>query len=382
MLNPPDRIKLKAALISTLITLFLALLKFIGAVTTSSQALLADALHSFTDSLSSMFVAFGIFLSTRKSKRFPYGLYKVENLVSLVVSLLVMGAGMEIAFHAVSHPSNVHNRNTGLLITALSITVSVLLGIYKIHISRRTNSPSLKADGYHSISDALSSVVVFLGILLYRFFPAAERIAGVIVAAILIFAGFDILKQSLLVLLDAQLNEEYISKIMNVLRNYRGIRIDFIRGRSSGSHYFIEIGVSMGERSLKRAHEITEEMERKIKEAIPQVEEVVIHYEPLKKDHVTYAIPLLNGRPTTHIGKSDAFLICEEHQNSLKRCRKVENPARRLQSGRGAAAVKKLIDEDVDVILLPEVAERGMIQIIKEFFEVRVDPEKIKKMVG
>ncbi len=381
MLNPLDRTKLKAASISTLVTLLLALLKFIGAVVTSSNALLADALHSLTDSISSMFVAFGILLSTRKSKKFPYGLYKIENLVSLVISLLVIVAGLEIAFHSIKNMHRVHNLGTGLIITGISIAISFVLGLYKIRISKVTNSPSLKADGYHSMSDALSSVVVFAGIFIYKFVPLAESIAGVIVAIILVLAGFEILKQSLLVLLDAQLSEEDIEKIIKILKDYRGVRIDFIRGRSSGSHYFIEIGISMSEKSLRRAHEITEEIEQKVKETIKGAEDVVIHYEPIKKDYTTYAIPIKDQSPTTHIGRCDLFLVCEEDKDLKMRCRTVENPAQRVKAGRGAVAVKKLIDEDVDILLLPKESSEGMIQIIKEFFDVRVEPEKIERFL-
>ena len=380
MLNPQDKTKLKTSFISTLVTLLLAIVKFTGALVTSSGALLADSLHSLTDSISSMFVTLGIFLSTRKSKRFPYGLYKVENLVSLIVSFLIIAAGIEIILRSLKSSQAVHNISTGLVITGLSILVSVLLGIYKIRVSKTTNSPSLRADGYHSISDALSSVVVFTGIFLYKFTPVAENIAGVIVAIILVLAGLEILKQSLLVLLDAQLSEEDISKIMRIIKNYRGVRIDFIRGRSSGSHYFIELGIAMGERSLKRAHEITEDIEQKVKDTLKGVEDVVIHYEPLKKDYITYAIPIKDKHPTTHIGRCDAFIICEEEKDNVPQCRTVENPARNVKSGRGAVAVKKLIDEDVDVLLLPEKNNEGMVQIIEEFFDVRIDPNKINQL--
>ena len=376
-----DRVKLKAGLISTFVTFVLAGIKFIGYIYTGSGALLADSLHSLTDSISSIFVSLGIFLSTRKSKRFPYGLYKVENLVSLVVAVLVIFAGAEIIVRSFKGSTHLVNEKLGLMITAISVLTSILLGLYKIKVSVKTNSPSLKADGYHSMSDALSSVVVFLGIFFYRVFPGAERIAGVIVAGILIYAGFEILRQSLLVLLDVQLKEEDMQKIIDILNEYRGLKINFIKGRSSGSHYFIDLGISLPERSLKRAHEITEEIERKIKEVIPGVEDVIIHYEPLKKDAVIYAIPLVKNKPTTHIGRCESFLIFESRKEK-KRCYVIENPGARVSSGRGALAVKTLLDEDVDILLLPSSSEEGMITIIKEFFKVEIDKKLIDEILS
>jgi len=380
-LQKSERIKLKAGLISTLITLLLAFLKFMGHLYTGSDALLADSLHSFTDSLSSVFVSIGIFLSTRKSKKFPYGLYKVENLVSLVVAVLVIFAGGEIIIRSFKGGAHLVNEKVGLLITAFSIAASLLLGLYKIRVSKKTNSPSLRADGYHSMSDALSSVVVFLGIFLYSIFPDAERVAGVIVAGILMYAGFEILKQSLLVLLDVQLREEDIQKIMEVLNRYKSIKINFIRGRSSGSHYFIDLGISMPERSLKRAHEITEDIERKIKNVLSGVEDVIIHYEPLRKEATIYAIPIVRERPTTHIGRCESFLIFE-YLRDKRRCYTVKNPGYMADSGRGALAVKTLLNEDVDVLLLPSPSEEGMVTIIKEFFKVEIDKSLIEKIIS
>lgn len=376
-----DRIKLKTSLISTLITLFLVGVKFLGYIYTGSSALLADALHSLTDSISSGFVTFGILLSTKKSKKFPYGLYKIENIVSVLVAVLVVFAGIEIIIRSLHGRTQLENEKIGLGIALVSVFISLFLGIYKISVSNKTNSPSLKADGYHSLSDALSSIAVFLGIFLYPTFSYAENIAGVIVAAILIYAGFEIFKHSLLVLLDAQLKEEDIQKIIRILNEYRGLKINFIRGRSSGSHYFIDISFSMPERSLKRAHRISGEIERKIKDAIPLVEDVIVHYEPFRKDSIVYAIPLLNNKPTLHIGKCENFLIIE-YLNGEKRCYLVENLARGKSSGRGALAVKTLLNEDVDIVLLPFSSEEGMISVIREFFEIKVDKELLDRMIS
>lgn len=380
-LKSRDRTKLKAGLVSTFATVFLSFIKFLGYLYTGSNALLADSLHSFTDSLSSVFVTVGIYLSTRKSKKFPYGLYKVENLVSLLVASFVIFAGIEITKSSIKGHNRIVNGKLGLYIELFSILISVLLGYYKIYVSFKTNSPSLKADGYHSISDALSSVVVFIGIALYPILPSAEKVSGIIVAFVLIYAGFEILKQSVLVLLDAQLKEEDIKKIINILESYRNIKIDFIRGRSSGSHYFLEIGISLYEHSLKKAHQITEDIERRIKEALPEVEDVVIHYEPLRKNRVVYAIPLLNHKPTIHIGRCEKFIIFEVYKNNKERCYTILNPGASLSSGRGAVAVKILLNEDVDVVLLPIEVREGMIEIMREFFKVEVDPEFIGEII-
>ncbi len=83
----------EVAVVSTLVSLGLSGLKFLVYGLTGSVAMLADAVHSFTDSFTSALVLLGIHISKRKSETFPYGLYKVENLVSMFVSFAIFYAG-------------------------------------------------------------------------------------------------------------------------------------------------------------------------------------------------------------------------------------------------------------------------------------------------
>jgi len=93
----------KTTLLSIILNTSLTLIKYILAVLSGSVGLMADAIHSLTDVISSASVLMGIKLSKRRSKTFPYGLYKVENLVSLAMSLLIFLAGYEIVRETFTH---------------------------------------------------------------------------------------------------------------------------------------------------------------------------------------------------------------------------------------------------------------------------------------
>lgn len=378
-----QKIKVNITALSIGITLMLGVLKILAYLYVSSNAILGDALHSFTDSISSALVLVGIIISAKRSEKFPYGLYKVENIVSVLLSFLIMGAGVEVAYRAFAEESRLRHIGVGLALIALTILTSLLLGLLKIKVAKRTDSPSIEADGYHSLSDALSSVVVFLGLALNGIFPYSDRIAGVIVGIILLYAGGEIFLQSLMVLLDASLPEDDINRIMKVLHKYKNLHVDWIRGRRSGSHYFVEVSIKIGEKTLKKAHEFVDRIEREIEAVLPDIEKVMIHYEPKSKRGKFIAIPLIAGKPTAHIGKSEGFLVVIKSPDLSEECIWVKNPGHALKHGRGTVALKTLIEEDVDVVLLPEEMETpGMKAILSEFFELRIDPEEIQNYLS
>ncbi len=375
-----QKVKINITALSIGVTLFLGILKLLAYLYVSSNAILGDALHSFTDSISSTLVLIGIIISAKKSEKFPYGLYKVENIVSVLLSFLIMGAGFEVAYRAFARESRLRHVGLGLALIALTILASLLLGFLKLKVARRTGSPSIEADGYHSLSDALSSVVVFLGLALNSVFPYSDRIAAVIVGMILLYAGGEIFIQSLMVLLDVSLPSEDINRIMEILHKYRDVQVDWIQGRRSGSHYFVEVSIKLREKTLKKAHEFVDRIEKEIEAVLPDIEKVVIHYEPFSKGGEFIAVPLKAGKPTAHIGKSDGFLLVIKSQKNGIECLWLENPGKNLKHGRGTAALKILIEEDVDIILLPENVETpGMNALLGEFFELRVNPEEISQ---
>lgn len=378
-----QKIKINITTLSIGITLLLGVLKVLAYLYVSSNAILGDAIHSFTDSISSALVLVGIIISAKRSEKFPYGLYKVENIVSVVLSFLIMGAGVEVAYRAFAEESRLKHIGLGLALIALTIFASLLLGLLKIKVAKRTGSPSIEADGYHSLSDALSSAVVFLGLALNGIFPYSDRIAGVIVGIILLYAGGEIFIQSLMVLLDASLPEDDINKIMTVLHKYKDIHVNWIRGRRSGSHYFVEVSLKLREKTLKKAHEFVDRIEMEIEAVLPDIEKVVIHYEPYSKKGKFIAIPIIAGKPTAHIGKSEGFLVIIKNQDISAECIWVENPGQSLKHGRGTAALKTLIEEDVDVVLLPEEMKTpGMRTLLNEFFELRIEPGEIQQYLS
>jgi len=154
----------RLALASVLINLVVAGLKYFFGVFSGSLALLADAVHSSADVVSSASIWAGIRLSRRKTKRFPYGLYKVENLVALVTSGIILLAGYEIVRSVLWAGERVKAARLPYAIGGVIAIAVILLAFsrYELRRARELNSPSLLADAQHLATDLFASCIILL----------------------------------------------------------------------------------------------------------------------------------------------------------------------------------------------------------------------------
>ena len=350
----------QVALISVVVTLGLTLLKFGFYLLTGSVALLADAVHSFTDTFTSILVFLGIKISKRKTASFPYGLYKVENMVSLFISFAIFYAGYEIVREAVAHPSGAINLPiVAAAAAAISTVVSYGLSVYKLKAGKKFNSPSLIADGHHSRSDALSSIVVLVGVL-----TGFDRIAALIIVFFVIKAGVRPFIDSLKVLLDASIDPETLLKVKDILKSDpRVVKVKSLKGRNSGSFKFIEAVIELKAHSFEEAHEVSEKLERAVKREIPNVDEILIHYEPVSRAHCRYAIPVVdeNGtRLSEHLSSAPFFVLVDVDGEQVKNRKVIANPYAKLERHKGPMVAKMLAKNDVDCVIVSSEPPGGV----------------------
>ncbi len=274
--------KKKISLYSIGVNLTLSLIKIAGGIISGSAALLADGVHSLSDLAASASVYAGIIISNKKSKSFPFGLYKVENLVALVSAFAIFFAGYEIAKDVFfGEASPIKDLRIALIVIGLTVLITYFYARYEKKMAEKLNSPSLKADAEHIKADFYTALVVLAGIL-FQYFGVVwgEKIAVLVVVFFIFHSGFDILKEAVKVLLDASVDHETIDKVKNILKDNPEIeKINYITGRNSGSYKFLQLDVDLKTDSLSEAHHIAHEIEQKIKKEMPFVEKVIVHYE-------------------------------------------------------------------------------------------------------
>lgn len=353
----------RVGLYSLGVNVALAGTKFVLAALSGSLALRADAIHSLVDVVASLVVIAGLLIAKRRSRAFPYGLYKVENLVAVVLSVLIFFAGYEIALEAITGPAvrlgYVVPTASGVVVV---IATAFLFSWYEGRVGRETGSPSLKADSRHFRSDVLASGVVLIAILGNALGLPLDRAGAGVIVIFIVWAGWGLLSDGMRVLLDASLDLESLDAIRKIISSNKGIaEIKSLRGRNSGRFKFVEAEVTMRTRELSKAHQISSELEQSIRETIPHVDRVLIHYEPEAKEEVKWAIPLqdLDGALAPDFGKARyfAFITIRSRTGEVTGKEVLANPYADLERQRGIRAAKFLVDQGIDGTVLRDNLE-------------------------
>lgn len=279
----------KASVFSIFGNLSLAIIKGIAGYFGNSYALIADAIESTTDVFSSILVLFGLKYSARPAdENHPYGHGKAEVIVTfLVVLFLIVSAGV-IAFESIKNIMTPHD-------TPKPYTLIVLGGIiifkelsyqYVIRKSKETNSSSLKADAWHHRSDAITSVMAFIGIsfalILGSGWEASDDVAALVASGIILFNAYRILRPALGEMMDEQLYHDEIENIKNITVKVPGVLgTDKANIRKSGMKYFVDLHVIVSHKlSVAEGHEIGHLVKDLIIAKMPEIADVLIHIEP------------------------------------------------------------------------------------------------------
>jgi len=274
--------KKKIAIFSIIVNLTLSLIKIIGGKLSGSAALTADGIHSLSDLLASVSVLTGIIISNKKSKEFPMGLYKVENLVALISAFAIFFAGYEIAKDVFfGEPMKIKNLPIALTAIVLTVIITYFYSRWEKKKAIELNSPSLLADAEHVKTDFFTALVVLVGVIgQYLGYPIIEKIAVAIVVYFIFHSGWEILVDAIKVLLDASVDKETLDEVRKILEKEDMIeKINEIKGRNAGSFKFIYLDIDVKTDSIKEAHDFVHKLEDKIKAKIPEVEKVITHYE-------------------------------------------------------------------------------------------------------
>jgi len=348
----------KIGLFSVGINSSLVLIKVILAYLSGSIGLLADAIHSLSDVISSATVLAGIKISKRKSTRFPYGLYKVENLVCLLSSLFIFFAGYEIVqtvlFKEESlKPEFLPYAMAGVLVT---MAITFFFSRYELREGERIGSPSLIADAQHIRTDMFSSAVILCGLVGGLFHWPLDKVAALVVVVLVFRAGFTIFLDAIRVLLDASLDFESMDKVKTAILSHPQVTsIHSLRGRNSGRFKFIEADIGLRVRELERAHHVSQQIEAEISKSVPNVDRVLIHYEPEKKETRVCAIPLQEDKMSLseHFGEAPYYYIVQmrERDRSIIEERILTNPFKDEEKGKGLKVSKWLLQQDVDTVI-------------------------------
>jgi len=278
--------------VGLIINVILTVLKFGAGIFGQSQALVADAIHSLSDTVSDLAIIVGSYYWTKPADAdHPYGHRRIETLITLFVGGMLLLAGLGIIRQAFMSIQSGHIERPGAVAawTALvSIIVKELLFRWTRSAGERINSPAVLANAWHHRSDAMSSIPALLAIIGSMVLPGwvfLDRIGAVLVSLFIMQAAYVILQPGLRELIDGSADPEICKKIKAIACNIDGVlQIHRLRVRLSGARLHVDLHLVVdGNLSVRAGHNIAGAVKNSIMGAGLDVEDVVIHVEPEEK---------------------------------------------------------------------------------------------------
>ena len=212
----------KQGIISIIANTLLFALKYWAGIVSGSIALIADAWHTLTDSISSIIVIIAIKLSSKKpDKEHPFGHGRWEQIASIFIGFLLAIIAYDFLRDSIVRFQLKEQANFGaiaIIVTIVSIIIKEGLAQYAFYVGKKTDNLSVKADGWHHRTDALSSIIVLVGILLKKYFWWIDSLLGILISLMIFYAVFGIVKEAISKLLGEKPSNELINKINIIVK--------------------------------------------------------------------------------------------------------------------------------------------------------------------
>ena len=271
--------------ISVIVNTLLFILKYWAGIVSSSIAIVADAWHTLSDSISSIVLLIGVKISEKPAdKEHPFGHGRAELIASVIIGFILAIIGFDFFINSLEKIKNKEKAAYGtiaIVATVLSIVIKELLAQYAFWTWRKTGLKSLKADGWHHRSDAISSVVVLAGIFLGRHYWWIDGVLGILVALLIFYAAYEILREGISPLIGETPDKELIDKIKRISNRVANNETDIhhVHIHTYGHHTEITFHIKLPKDYIfEKVHNISTEIEATIKEELGI--EATIHMEP------------------------------------------------------------------------------------------------------
>jgi len=305
MRSKNTRMIVTAGWVSVIVNLVLFALKYWAGIVSGSIAIVADAWHTLSDSVSSIIVIFGATLAGKPADdEHPFGHGRAEHIAAVIIGVLLAIIAFEFLLQSVdrlrSHTA-VHYGMVAKVVTVVSILAKEGLAQYAFGVGRKAQSSVLKADGWHHRSDAFSSVGTAIGIsgaiFLGEKWRVLDPIASIIVSFFIVKVAWDLANPSVKELLENSLPKKVEDEITAIIQGVSGVKACHnLRTRKIGNYFAIEVHVKVDkELSVEAAHMIATEVERQLRDKYGRQTHIGVHIEPYyERVHETVSAPLNN----------------------------------------------------------------------------------------
>ncbi|MBL7156573.1 MAG: cation diffusion facilitator family transporter [Candidatus Omnitrophica bacterium] len=373
----------KVAFIAAFFTLFLAIAKGTVGYLFNSKILLADAFHSAADLLAIFASGFGLWLAgKKKSARFPYGLYKAETLVSFLIGIFIIWAGIGMlkeGYYKLFHITQVEEFPAlPLVVSGISAIAAFFIARKEQAAGRESNSQSLIANARESFLDIITSMVVLAGIwLAFLRIPHIEGVIIVLISLLIFKLGIENVWMSLLALMDANLGPELQFAIEKKINEIYGVKgTSEVKIRQSGPFKMVECKIETSPTlPLYRAHELADKTEDLITKSYEDIESVFIHLEPAKRNVESVIIPVkdmngLDSKVHAHFGRAPYYIILRLTDKDAEIEDFYYNEFLNEKKHIGIKVIKAVIKYKLDMLFTAKIGELSFYMLKENFVDI------------
>lgn len=260
-------------------------LKYWAGIASGSVALIADAWHTLSDSLSSVILLLGIRISAKPADHdHPFGHGRAEWIAALIIGTLLAVIGFSFLSESItklrSHEGAYYG-TLAIVVTSLSIVVKEALAQYAFWIYRKTGAKSVKADGWHHRSDAISSLLILVGILFGTRYWWIDGAMGILLSFALFYAAYEIIMDSTNSIMGEKPGRQLVEKLKTLPLKVVDLDVELhhIHIHNYGDHTELTCHIKLPpDMSLSKAHDIATKIENAIGEETGI--SATIHMEP------------------------------------------------------------------------------------------------------
>ncbi len=287
----------RVTIIGSICNLLLLVFKFAAGFIGHSAAMIADAVHSLSDFITDLIVILFVGIANRpQDKGHDYGHGKYETLATALIGVALCFVGISILWNGAGSIWNVIQGKSlekpgmlALIAALTSIIVKELLYRYTVFVGKKTDSGAVIANAWHHRSDAFSSIGTAIGIggaiLLGERWRVLDPIAAIIVSFFILKTAFQLILSATDELMEKSLSDETEQAIERILLDFPGTSHPHnLRTRHIGNKNAVEVHIRMdGQMTVKQSHEITRNMEKRLKELLGEDAFINIHVEPAEE---------------------------------------------------------------------------------------------------
>ena len=269
--------------------LALAVIKWLAGHFGNSYALIADAIESTADVFSSLLILAGIHYASRPpDANHPYGHGRIEPLITFFIVFSLAGSAVLIAHESIQKIRTPHAPPAGWTLYVLSGVIIIKEIFYRVTRKNAVQAGStvLKADAFHHRSDAITSLMAFLGIVIALIggpgYEIADDVAALCASAIILYSSYRLLRPALGELMDEHLYEPLVERIRTLAQQVPGVLgTEKCHIRKAGAGYFVDLHALVnGNISVQEGHTLAHRLKKKLLEEMPELLNVLIHVEP------------------------------------------------------------------------------------------------------